>query len=77
MLIAGLWFGRVTCMAYLGMSFQILEFWNSIYFYNNIYWIGHIALVIFYVGGLLMKPYVLPKKARGDDPKPKSEKKIE
>lgn len=64
-------------MAYMGISFQILEFWPSIKYYNSIYWTGHIALLLMYISGLLLKPHLVPKKAEGDKDRSKtSEKKL-
>ncbi|XP_058795095.1 lysophospholipid acyltransferase 7 [Phymastichus coffea] len=54
-----LWFTRISCMSYLGLSFQLLEFHESWTFYKRCYFAGHLIVLVLYVIGRLAKPYVL------------------
>ncbi|XP_063995610.1 lysophospholipid acyltransferase 7 [Diachasmimorpha longicaudata] len=56
----GLWallyFLRFSCMSYLGIGFQLLEYDNTVYYFTNIYAAGHIFVGILYIIGRQMKP---------------------
>ena len=54
-----LWFMRMSCMSYLGLSFQLLELHESLTFYRSIYFSGHLLVLCLYVIGRLIRPYVL------------------
>ncbi|XP_011310278.1 lysophospholipid acyltransferase 7 [Fopius arisanus] len=56
----GLWallyFLRFSCMSYLGIGFQLLEYDNTVYYFTNIYAAGHVFVGLLYVIGRLAKP---------------------
>ncbi|XP_014206154.1 lysophospholipid acyltransferase 7 [Copidosoma floridanum] len=53
-----LWFSRMSCMSYLGLSFQLLELNETLTFYRRVYFLGHLAVLALYVIGRLVRPYV-------------------
>ncbi|KAL7288396.1 hypothetical protein TKK_0017486 [Trichogramma kaykai] len=69
---AFMWFCRVSCMSYLGLSFQLLEFHESWTFYKRVYFIGHVSIAVLTVIGFLIRPYIL-----GSERKKREEKKKE
>lgn len=65
-----LWWSKLTCMAYLGVAFQLLDFYAIINFYKRLYFSGHILGVVFYLLGRILTIY-LPKKHQTEDHKNK------
>ncbi|XP_043491175.1 lysophospholipid acyltransferase 7 [Polistes fuscatus] len=58
-----LWAMRVSCMAYLGVPFLLLDFRQILQFYANLYYLGHISSLILYIVARLLKPYIIKKNA--------------
>ncbi|XP_012058410.1 PREDICTED: lysophospholipid acyltransferase 7 [Atta cephalotes] len=44
-----LWWAKLTCMAYLGVPFQLLRFQEIIHFYKSLYFSGHILGLVAYL----------------------------
>ncbi|XP_015595369.1 lysophospholipid acyltransferase 7 isoform X2 [Cephus cinctus] len=56
-----MWFLKSTCMAYLGISFQLLKLEETLAYYNSVYYAGQLLVVILYIVGLVLKPFILEK----------------
>ncbi|CAL7934899.1 unnamed protein product [Xylocopa violacea] len=64
------WYERTTCMAYLGVSFLLLDFGDSLHFYKQIYFSDHIITLLLYIACCCYKPYA-PKEAKEIEDKDK------
>ncbi|KAJ8665289.1 hypothetical protein QAD02_006951 [Eretmocerus hayati] len=64
-----LWFTRMSCMSYLGLSFQLLEFHETLTFYKSVYFAGHFIVLGLYVIGRLVRPYVPATASEASDAK--------
>lgn len=56
-----LWFMKMTCMAYLGLSFQLLEFDETMTYYKSVYFAGHVLVAMLYIAGRVIAPKMLVK----------------
>ncbi|XP_008202594.1 lysophospholipid acyltransferase 7 [Nasonia vitripennis] len=54
-----LWFTRISCMSYLGLSFQLLQLDETLTFYRSIYFAGHLLVLGLYVIGRLVRSFAL------------------
>lgn len=52
-----LWFTRISCMSYLGLSFQLLQLDETLTFYRSIYFAGHLLVLGLYVIGRLVRSF--------------------
>ncbi|KAK9302226.1 hypothetical protein QLX08_005675 [Tetragonisca angustula] len=64
------WYEKTTCMAYLGMSFLLLDFKENLVYYKLVYFSGHIIALVLYIVALYCKLYIW-KKPTGDKIKDK------
>ncbi|XP_029043470.1 lysophospholipid acyltransferase 7 [Osmia bicornis bicornis] len=62
-----LWYEKTTCMAYLGVSFLLLGFRDTMHYYRVVYFSGHIVALLLYVTVLCLKPYVLKRTVESKD----------
>ncbi|KAG7210426.1 hypothetical protein KM043_011958 [Ampulex compressa] len=62
-----LWFMRLSCMAYLGIPFLLLDLYEIIHFYKTLYFSGHIIALILYIIARSMKHYILAKHPESKD----------
>lgn len=62
-----LWYEKTTCMAYLGMSFLLLGFHETMHYYKAVYFSGHVVALLLYITVLCLKPYVLKRTAETKD----------
>ncbi|XP_033214251.1 lysophospholipid acyltransferase 7 [Belonocnema kinseyi] len=60
---AFLWFMKMSCMAYLGLSFQLLELHETMTYYKSIYFAGHILVALLYLTGQIIAPKIFIKKS--------------
>lgn len=67
-----LWFTRITCMSYLGLSFQLLELGETLTFYRSIFFAGHALVLALYVIGQLVWPSAPAISIVGDADKKRS-----
>lgn len=56
-----LWFLKMTCMAYLGLSFQLLQFDETMTYYKSVYFAGHVIVAVLYLTGRIIAPKILVK----------------
>lgn len=56
-----LWYERTTAMAYLGMPFLLLDFFDIMTYYKLVFFSGHIAALILYTAARCLQPYALEK----------------
>lgn len=54
-----MWWAKLTCMAYLGVPFQLLGFQEIIYFYKSLYFSGHILGLVAYLVLRILKTHFL------------------
>jgi len=54
-----LWWAKLTCMAYLGVPFQLLRFQEIIHFYKSLYFSGHILGLVAYLILRILKTHFL------------------
>ena len=64
------WYEKTTCMAYLGISFLVLDFKETLAYYKLVYFSGHIIALTLYIAALYCKLYIF-KKPTGDKDKDK------
>ncbi|KAM0727914.1 Lysophospholipid acyltransferase 7 [Formica fusca] len=57
-----LWWAKLTCMAYLGVPFQLLRFQEIIHFYKSLYFSGHILGLGLYLIVRILKPYLFKRR---------------
>lgn len=62
-----LWYERTTCMAYLGMPFMLLDFYDSIHYYKVVYCSGHFIALLLYVVARYLQPRILQSCIEGKD----------
>ncbi|EFN78811.1 lysophospholipid acyltransferase 7 [Harpegnathos saltator] len=62
-----LWWAKLTCMAYLGVPFQLLHFYKIIHFYKSLYFSGHILGLVLYLFVRILKIYFLKRRQDKDD----------
>lgn len=61
------WYEKTTCMAYLGVPFLLLDWTDSMHYYKQVYFSGHIIALLMYVTVLVCKPYILKKTTDNKD----------
>jgi hypothetical protein len=66
-----LWCTKLTCMAYLGLPFQLLQFQQIIHFYKTLYFSGHILGFVLYVLLQILKMFLLKRSSQTEDHKNK------
>ncbi|XP_050461305.1 lysophospholipid acyltransferase 7 isoform X3 [Cataglyphis hispanica] len=66
-----LWWAKLTCMAYLGVPFQLLRFQEIIHFYKSLYFSGHILGLGLYLIVRILKPYLLNRRQTDEEHKNK------
>ncbi|XP_029176585.1 lysophospholipid acyltransferase 7 [Nylanderia fulva] len=61
-----LWWSKLTCMAYLGVPFQLLRFQEIVHFYKSLYFSGHILGLVFYLFMRILKTHLLKRQTEED-----------
>ncbi|CAK9817028.1 Lysophospholipid acyltransferase 7 [Anthophora quadrimaculata] len=61
------WYEKTTCMAYLGVSFLLLDFYDIMHYYKSVYFSGQIISLLMYVFVLCCKPYFLARTTESKD----------
>ena len=62
-----LWYERTTCMAYLGMPFMLLDFYDSIHYYKVTYCSGHFIALLLYIVARYLQPRIQRSCIEGKD----------
>lgn len=57
-----LWWSKLTCMAYLGVPFQLLRFQEIVHFYKSLYFSGHILGLGFFLIVRTLKIHLLKRQ---------------
>ncbi|EZA61452.1 hypothetical protein DMN91_003662 [Ooceraea biroi] len=66
-----MWWAKLTCMAYLGVPFQLLQYQEIIHFYKSLYFSGHILGLVLYLLVRILKLFLLKRPPRTEDHKNK------